>query len=153
MPTHQLAHPPLEPIQWLDLVQLADFEVSSALDAHPITAALSPANELGWCAATPGRQELRILFHDALAIQRIKLEFREAAVARTQEFTLSYARAEDTLWQEIVRQQWNFSPEGSTEECEEWQVKLHDVRSLRLLLNPDIGNAAAFASLQLLQLA
>jgi hypothetical protein len=50
-------------------------------------------------------------------------------------------------FREIVRQQWNFTPSGTTEETEDHQVDLPNVTVLELIINPDIGNQNAIASL------
>jgi hypothetical protein len=39
---------------------------------------------------------------------------------------------------EIVRQQWNFSPEGATAEREDYRVALTEVTILELSIIPDI---------------
>jgi len=56
-------------------------------------------------------------------------------------------------YQEIIRQQWNFSPEGATSEIEDYQVELPAVTILELSINPDIRERNAFASLKELRLA
>jgi hypothetical protein len=47
----------------------------------------------------------------------------------------------------VTRQQWTFSPQGSTEEVEDYRVTLDDVVVLELAITPDIGNRGAHASL------
>jgi hypothetical protein len=37
----------------------------------------------------------------------------------------------------VARQQWNFSPNGATEELEDYKVDLHGVTSLELRIDPD----------------
>ena len=59
-------------------------------------------------------------------------------------------------FREIVRQQWNFSPQASTSETEEHQVELAGVKVLELIITPDIGNDGnndAVASLAQLRVA
>ena len=51
--------------------------------------------------------------------KRIWLRFVETATERTQEFTLRYRELGGSAVKEIVRQQWNFSPAGSTAETED----------------------------------
>ena len=46
-----------------------------------------------------------------------------------------------------VHQQWTFSPQGSTEEVEDYRVTLDDVVVLELAIIPDINNGGAHASL------
>lgn len=55
--------------------------------------------------------------------------------------------------QEIVRQQWNFSPPQSAREVEEYQVGLSGVTVLELVINPDGSGRVARASLKNLRLS
>jgi hypothetical protein len=48
---------------------------------------------------------------------------------------------------EIVRQQWTFSPHGSTSEVEDFQVNLDSVSILELALKPDMTPETAIATL------
>jgi hypothetical protein len=52
-----------------------------------------------------------------------------------------------------VRQQWNFSPNGSVREIEDYAVELRDVRVLDIIIVPDKNGGAARASLRRLRLA
>ena len=56
-------------------------------------------------------------------------------------------------YREIVRQQWNFNPQGATSETEEHRVELSGVNALELMITPDIGNGQALASLARMQIA
>ena len=47
----------------------------------------------------------------------------------------------------MIRQQWTFSPQGSTEEVEDYRVTLDDVLVLELAIIPDIGKGGVHASL------
>ena len=60
----------------------------------------------------------------ATALHRIHLAFAEKDVERTQEFCLRWSPAASRPVQEIVRQQWNFSPTGSTTQVEDYSVGL-----------------------------
>jgi hypothetical protein len=51
------------------------------------------------------------------------------------------------------RQQWNFSPQGTTGETEDHQVELSAVTVLELSIIPDIRGGNAFASLAQMRLA
>ena len=44
---------------------------------------------------------------------------------------------------EIVRQQWNFSPTGSTREVEDYHVTLEDISALELAIKPSNEKAPA----------
>jgi hypothetical protein len=67
-------------------------------------------------------------------LHRIRPEFSETEVARTQEFTLQWSAKPNGPLKEIVRQQWSFSPQGSTNEIEDYQVNLNGVSVLERAL-------------------
>jgi hypothetical protein len=52
----------------------------------------------------------------------------------------------------VVRQQWTFSPQGSTQEVEDYRVTLDDVVVLELAIIPDVSNGGAHASLHRLRI-
>jgi hypothetical protein len=133
--------------EWLDLAELARVEVTSEDPKFPIEAALIADGRPRWRAAQRGLQTIRIIFDEPTPLRRIRLEFSEAEVRRTQEFTLRWSAAPSGPFGEIVRQQWNFSPEGSTTEIEDYRVKLEGVRVLELALKPDLTPTNAFATL------
>ena len=53
---------------------------------------------------------------------------------------------------EIVRQQWTFSPTGSTQEIEDYAVELESVTKLELVIDPDRGRGQSLATLNALRL-
>ncbi len=138
--------------EWLDLDKLAVVEVTSEEYSHPIESALLPGGEGGWRASTPGKQTIRLLFDTPQKVQHIKLSFQESENERTQEYVLRWSPDDGRTYHEIIRQQWNFSPEGATVEIEEHQTHLPDVTSLELSIIPDISDKKAFASLEKLRL-
>ncbi|MBE2258717.1 MAG: carbohydrate-binding protein [Candidatus Accumulibacter sp.] len=138
---------------WLALEDLAEVEISSEDAAHPIESALVADQGSGWRAALPGKQTIRLLFPQPQTLRRIQLAFVETSVARTQEYVVRWSADGGQSFREIVRQQWNFSPEGANRESEEHRVELAGVNVLELIINPDIGNGNAFASLARLRIA
>jgi hypothetical protein len=138
---------------WLDLEHLAQVEVTSEDAEHPVESALLPNRGEGWRAAAPGVQELRLLFDSPQQVRRIQLHFIEATTERTQEFVLRYSTDHGKSFQEIVRQQWNFSHWGATSEVEEYRVELSGVTTLELSITPDISGGSALASLASLRLS
>src|SRR5579862_2235042 len=106
--------PRVESTEWLDLNQTATVEVTSEAPGFPVEAAFQNSNGPGWRAGEPGDQHIRIIFDQPARVHRIRLRFVEPAVERTQEFSLRWFPANRGASQEIVRQQWNFSPDGST---------------------------------------
>jgi len=140
-------------LAWLNLERLAEVEITSEDADHPIESALLPVRALGWRAAEPGKQTIRLLFDDPQRLQRIWLNFVETRTERTQEYVLRWSPDGGQSFREIVRQQWNFSPQGATSETEDLHVELPAVTVLELSIIPDISGGNAFASLAQLRLA
>ena len=139
--------------KWLDVEKLAVVEVSSENDAFPIESALLPGKGSGWRASGPGKQIIRLLFDNPQRLQCIRLAFEELEMERTQEYVLRWSKDNGQSYQEIIRQQWNFSPEGATSEIEDYHLELPAATILELSINPDISGRNAFASLKELRLA
>jgi hypothetical protein len=138
---------------WLDLEGLAEVEVSSEDIAHPIEAALLPGCGPGWRASAPGKQTIRLLFTRPQRLKRISLSYVESTTPRTQEYVLRWSPDGGRDYREIVRQQWNFSPQGASSETEDHLVDLPGATALELIIIPDIGGGEAVASLARLRLA
>jgi hypothetical protein len=132
---------------WLDLEHLARVELTSEDAAYPVESALFPGGATGWRAAEPGEQTIRLLFSRPLELQHIRLRFTERDVERTQEFALRWSRGATTPFQEVVRQQYTFSPNGATSEVEDVRVDLSGVMVLELTIIPDHGRDEICASL------
>ena len=92
-----------------------------------------------------GEQQIRLVFERPAPVRRIQLRFTEPAVERTHEFTLRWYGADGSQGL-IARQQWNFTPTGSTVEFEDYQVDLKGVSVLELRIQPGL-NGAAIANL------
>jgi hypothetical protein len=137
---------------WLDLEALALVEVTSEDEEHPIECALLPDATTEWRAKSAGKQTVRLLFDNPQRLGRIRLVFREMNEARTQEFVLRWSSTPDEPSREIVRQQYQFSPSGATEEIEEYRVELENVAVLELTIIPNLSGGG-FASLAQFQLA
>jgi hypothetical protein len=96
---------------------------------------------------------LRLLFDKPLSLRHLRLMFREEEAERTQEFLLRWSSDGGRSYREIVRQQYNFSPTGRTNQVEDYFVELDGVTALELSIIPDISGGSAPASLEQLQLA
>jgi hypothetical protein len=132
--------------QWLDLERIASVEFTSEDPSFPVDSCFSDDGP-GWRSAEPGPQTIRLLFDQPRPVKRIRLEFVESESERTQEFTLRWARERSGPFKEIIRQQWNFSPQGSTKEVEEYQVNLDSVAVLELFIKPNLDGVHGLASL------
>lgn len=139
-------------IAWLNLDAIGQVDISSEAADYPIENALVLAASSGWRAAEPGTQTVRLIFDTPQALTRIWLNFVETEVERTQEYVLQWS-ADGRTFQEIVRQRWNFNRHDATSETEDHQVELPAVSVLELIINPNVGDQQAYASLQCLRLA
>lgn len=138
---------------WMDVAQIATVEVTSEDPKFPIESVFSSEGGPGWRAAQKGEQQLRLIFDQPVSLHRIQLHFVERDYERTQEFVITWSAAEGGKPKEIVRQQWNFSPSGSTSEIEDYEVSLENVSLLELAIRPDITDHEAPASLAAWRLA
>jgi hypothetical protein len=143
----------LDDQHWLNVGELAEAEITSEDAAHPIEAALLAGRTSGWRAATPGKQTIRLVFSHPQRLQRIWLKFEEASVERTQEYVLRWSHDGGKSFNEIVRQQWNFSPSGSTDQTEDCRIDLANVTVLELNIIPNISGGNAVASLAQMRIA
>jgi hypothetical protein len=141
------------PGDWLNVEGLAEVEITSEDAAHPIESALVAGGTPGWRAAGPGKQTIRLLFASPQRLRRIWLNFVETRIGRTQEYVLRWSPDGGKSFREIVRQQWNFSPEGATCQMEDHHVDLPAVTVLELSIIPDTSGGNALASLAQLRLA
>jgi len=138
---------------WLDLERAAVVEVTSEDGHFPVESAFGSGDTRGWRAAAPGHQTIRLIFDHPQRLRCVSLIFEEDDTVRTQEFVLRWSSDGGSTFKEIVRQQWNFSPPGSIREAEQYQVDLHKVEVLELVIKPDIAGGAARASLKNLRLS
>jgi hypothetical protein len=132
---------------WLNLEQIATIELTSEDPRFPIECVFGSKGGPGWRASERGEQQIRIIFDEPVSLHRIHLRFQEEESTRTQEFTLRWSPAAGGSATEIVRQQWNFSPAGSTTEIENYAVDLDAVAVLELAIQPDLSRRAAVATL------
>ncbi|HPT49005.1 MAG TPA: carbohydrate-binding protein [Accumulibacter sp.] len=137
---------------WLPLENLVEVEITSEDAAHPIESALLPGGG-GWRAGTPGRQTIRLIFPAPQALRRVRVDFVDTAARRTQEYLLRWSGDGGRSFRDIVRQQWNFSPDGANRQTEVHAVNIDAVDILELIVTPDIGDDRVFASLAELRLA
>jgi hypothetical protein len=142
-------------LKFLDLEQLAQVEFTSECQEHPVESALVLTEDLafGWQAACSGEQIIRLVFDQPQVIEHIFLVFDELQHARTQEFVLLWLMDKESSYQEILRQQYHFSPPNTSREVEHYEVKLNQLKALELRITPDIDGGGACAKLKKLRLA
>lgn len=140
-------------LNYLELEHLAQVEISSECQEHPIESALVEGSESGWQAAAPGEQTIRLIFDQPQTIKHVFLLFDEQEQSRTQEFVLLGRMVNEDFFREIVRQQYHFSPQLTTREIENYTVDLKQLKVLELRIIPDISGGDACAKLTRLRLS
>lgn len=131
----------------MDLEQIAEAEITSEDPSYPIENALIGPSSSGWRAAAAGEQTIRLVFPDPRRVEKVWLHFLEPDRQRTQQFVLRWSPDAGKTMHEVVRQQWNFDPQGAREEVEEIYLGVPGVTLLELVILPDISGGDARASL------
>ena len=124
--------------------------VTSEAPEHPIDHVFDDHRGPGgtrWIAGEPGEQTVILAFDTPQTINQILLEIEEPEVARTQELQLSPSCDGGKTYRELLRQEFNFSPDGTTFEREKWTVSAQGVTHLRLVIKPDKGGKPCLATL------
>jgi hypothetical protein len=141
------------PPAWVDVRAVARVHATSEDPKFPVAQAFSSAALGGWRAASPGVQTVEVRFYRPRDLSRIRVVFENVREERTQQFTISWSSRRGETHGEVVRQQFNFSPRGATDELEDYQVELSDVETLQIQIAPDIGGRPIVACLTQCQLA
>jgi hypothetical protein len=136
-----------EKASWLDVSRIAQVEVTSEDVQYPIESAFVEGDQRGWRATERGKQTIRLFFDEPQRIRRIWLRFIELHRERTQQFSLQWSKDKNDPLRPLFQQQWNFSPSGSTNQIEDYQVELDGVWMLQLDIDPDIAREQAAATL------
>lgn len=139
----------------LDVAALATVEVTSETSDHPVENAFDHRRGPGgsrWVAATSGEQTLILAFDRPQTIRQVLLEVEESRDSRTQELQLAVSHDGGNSYRELLRQEFNFAPSGTTFEHEQWNLATEAVTHLQLLIKPDKGGRPCRASLTTLAL-
>ena len=130
--------------------ELATVLVTSEAAEHPVDCLFDGHDGPGgtrWVAAVDGEQAVVLAFDTPQTIQEVGLETEEFQASRTQVLTLSLSQNGGRTYREILRQEFNFSPPGTTFERERWIVPATMVSHLRVTIRPDKGDKPGRASL------
>lgn len=126
----------------ITVAAVATVLVTSEDPEHPIDLAFDDLRGPGatrYVAGETGEQIVILAFDAPHSTRRVVLEVEEREVARTQELQLAVSGDGGLTYRELVRQEYNFSPPGTTFEREEWAVAAEGVAHLRLVIRPDKG--------------
>lgn len=141
-----VARKELAAVPWLDLDALAHVTIvvrGRRVERSPGT----------WSADHPGEQLIDIRFHHPTSVGRLRVVSSETTQSRTQELTIWASLHRGEQHREVVRQQFNFSPHGATEEVEDYVLQLETVSAIQLRIVPSIDGRPAVAHVRELRVA
>lgn len=134
----------------MPIAGVATVQVTSEQPDHPIDHAFDGRRGPGasrWVADGPGEQTVILVFDRPQPVRELEVEIEEPSVSRTQELAVSVSADGGRTYRELVRQEFNFSPPGTTFERERWSVAADGTTHLRLVVKPDKGGRAGRATL------
>jgi hypothetical protein len=138
-----------------DIAALATVWVTSEAADYPIDNVFDSYRGPGgsrWVAETPGPQRLLLAFDAPQPLRLLRLEVEEQDMSRTQEIQVAISQDGGHSYQTLLRQEYTFSPPGTTFEREEWTIPAEGVTHLQLVITPDKGGAPCHATLTTLAL-
>jgi len=134
----------------LDLDKLATVIVTSEQPDNPIEhALLGPTGRESsrWVAGESGRQVVTLAFDAPQQVAEVSVEIEDLVQERTQQLELEVSRDGERSYQVVVRQEFNFSPSGTTWERETWRIGDAPVTHVRLSIVPHKGGGDTRAML------
>jgi len=139
----------------IDVAAIATVLVTSEDPNHPIDYAFDGRRGPGasrWISGQSGEQKVILAFDAPQTIRKVLVEVDEPDIARTQEMELSISTDGGRTYRHVLRQEYNFSPPGTSHEHEEWSVAGDGVTHLQLTIKPDKGGTVGRATLTTLAL-
>jgi hypothetical protein len=106
-----------------------------------------------WVAGEPGEQTVLLAFDTPLPTRHLLLEIHERETARTQELEVSVSTNGGNTYRELIRQEFTFSPPGTTCERETWTLSIDPITHLRLRVKPDKSGGPSRATITSLVLS
>ena len=139
----------------LDLANCATIHFSSKDPEHPLEDMLDGTSGRGatrWAGAQPNvREQIVFQFDEPQHIAHVAFEVEEPRFERTQEVRAEYSTDGGGSYRQAFVQEYNFSPSGSTYQCENIGVDLRAVTHFRLVIVPN-KSGSGVASLTSLRL-
>ena len=106
-----------------------------------------------WSGDQSGEQMIELRFHNPTSLRRLRLVSSETEQARTQEITVWVSVDRGERHRELLRQQFTFSPQGATEQVEEYAFQVDDVSTIQVRIVPSIDGRPAVAKVSELQVS
>lgn len=139
-----------DPANTIDIIRNAEVIATSESESCPLDNIVDGSTGPGssqWEAGSTGAQTLIFKFDVPQNITGIDYEIEEREVARTQEVCFDVSIDSGAHFREILRQEYNFSPNGSTYQREELKLDIPQVTELKMTIKPDKGNHECRAKL------
>jgi hypothetical protein len=139
----------------IDLHTHATIHFSSEDPEHPIEHMLDGSSGKGatrWMSAHPDvTEELMLEFDEPQRISHVVFEVEEQHVERTQEVRAEFSTDGGNSYRQAFIQEYTFSPNGATYQCENLSLDLRAVTHFRLRVVPNKGGSgrATLTSLRL----
>jgi hypothetical protein len=152
---HSRANPLAIPGDEIDLRASARIHFSSEASDHPIEHMLDGHSGPGatfWRSERPNvTEEIVVEFDQPRCLRHLSFEVEERDCERTQEVRAEYSTDGGVGYRGLFVQEYTFSPQGSTLQCENLSFDLHGVTHLRLIVVPNKHGSgyATFTSLRL----
>ena len=134
----------------IDIIRNAELIATSESENSPLDNIVDGSTGPGssqWVADSAGPQTLIFKFDTPQNITAIVYEIEEREIARTQEICFEVSSDSGAHFREILRHEYNFSPDGSTFQREELKLDIHQVTDLKMTIKADKGNLDCRAKL------
>lgn len=138
------------PANSIDIIRNAEVIATSEAEGFPLDNIVDGTTGPGssqWVAGTTGPQTLIFKFDTPQDITGIIYEIEERETARTQEISFEVSNDSGAHFREILRHEYNFSPDGSTFQREELRFALPQTTHLKMTIKPDKGDINCLAKL------
>ncbi|MFH1494194.1 MAG: discoidin domain-containing protein [Pseudomonadota bacterium] len=138
------------PANTIDIIQNAEVIATSESENFPLDNIVDGSTGPGssqWVAGSTGPQTLIFKFDTPQNITAIVYEIEEKETARTQEICFEVSTDSGAKFREILRHEYNFSPDGSTFQREELKQDLPQITDLKMTIKPDKGHLDCRAKL------
>jgi hypothetical protein len=150
-----LDHPLEDETNGISVADTATVLVSSEAHEYPVDNLFDGRGGPGgtrWVASMPGDQTIIVAFGEPHTLQRVTFEIEERHHSRTQEMAVAVSQDGGKTYRETVRQEYTFSPPGTTFEREQWVMQAANVTHLRVWIRPDKGGNPAYVTMTSLRL-
>ncbi len=134
----------------VDLINNAEIVIESESSENPIDNIVDGSSGRGstkWIAGVSGTQSIIFNFDNPQNITEITYEIEETIDTRTQEILIEKRSSSEQNYMDVIRQEYNFSPNGSVFQREIITRDIPQTISIKMTIKPDKGNTSFTAKL------